>query len=301
MNKVNQPCGGPNPCPSDLVNAERYKSLYEEQRFKQEEPDEKIVLGFNNYPLPQNEEFHHEIFHDTSSGWKSLSTFLSSGSSKILFISDIGRNVFVGSVNNMTLAFAHICLDTQLKDIVDDYGPVDYQTFCDETHRPSKCNGFPQCPCTHRIKVKLNSVCDLYMVDETPAAIPLGHPWHLHGHSFCVKDQYSARPDQPISVDIVRKAIRDGTFNQQFGQLRRPGVDYTNPAKKDTTQVPSKGISVLRVLFDNPGFWLMHCHIDWHLGIGMAFIIQVGEYEDFVPAPPYFPRCGDYKPTLLLD
>lgn len=219
----------------------------------------------------------------------------------ILSISDIGRTVFVGSVNNLTLSFAHISLVTQCKDIVDNYGPVDYQTFCDERHRPSRCNGFPQCPCTHRQRIKLGSIVDLYMVDETPAAIPLGHPWHLHGHSFRVRDQFSARPNQTISVDLVRKAIRDGTFNQQFGQLRRAGVDYGDPAKKDTTQVPSKGVSVLRVHFDNPGFWLMHCHIDWHLGIGMAFILQVGECSDFAPAPPYFPRCGDYKPTLVLD
>lgn len=139
------------------------------------------------------------------------------------------------------------------------------------------------------------------MVDDTQQAIPLDHPWHLHGEWFYCLNQYSATPDQPISAAIVREAIRDGTFNQRFGQMRRSGINYSNPCKKDTTQIPSKGLAVLRVVFDNPGYWFMHCHIDWHLGIGMAIVHQVGEPHEIKPPPETFPKCGDYKPTVVLD
>lgn len=204
-------------------------------------------------------------------------------------------------MNNITLTYAHISLDTQTKEIVDDGGDIDGQTFCDSEHLPTRCKGFAQCPCTHRVKFKKGSVVDLIMVDDTQQAIPLAHPFHLHGHGFYITNRYSAPPDQPMNGKIVREAINDGTFERRFGQIRKEGKDYGNPCKKDTIQVPSKGLVVLRVLFDNPGFWMMHCHIDWHLGIGMAFIIQVGEFDEFKSAPETIPQCRDFKPTVVLD
>lgn len=44
------------------------------------------------------------------------------------------------------------------------------------------------------------------------------------------------------------------------------------------------------------GFWLFHCHIEFHSEVGMAMILKVGEKEDFKRAPDDFPRCGDYVP-----
>ena len=32
---------------------------------------------------------------------------------------------------------------------------------------------------------------------------------------------------------------------------------------------------VLRIKADNPGLWLLHCHILWHHGVGMAMTLQV--------------------------
>lgn len=189
-------------------------------------------------------------------------------------------------------------MDTQPCDIVEK-GSIDQQTFCDRDHLPGRCDDFDQCPCTHRLKFKKNSVVDLIMVDDTQQAIPLSHPFHLHGHGFYPMNYYCAPSDQPISAEIVRQAVADGTFDAKFGQLKRLDVDYDNPSKKDTIQVPSKGLVVLRVVFDNPGFWLMHCHIDWHLGIGMAFVIQVGELDDIPPPPKNFPKCRNFEPTIV--
>lgn len=206
----------------------------------------------------------------------------------------------VGAVNNITFALSHISLNTQTQEIIDDDGDIDLQTFCNRTHLPTRCTGFSQCPCTYRVKCKTNSVIDLILIDDTRQPIPLAHPFHLHGHGFYVMNRYSAPPDQPINAEIVQQAIDDGTFYQRFGQEKRPGTNYGNPCKKDTVQIPSKGLVVLRVLFDNPGFWIMHCHIDWHLGIGMAFLIQVGELDEITPPPNNFPTCRDYKPTVEL-
>jgi len=34
--------------------------------------------------------------------------------------------------------------------------------------------------------------------------------------------------------------------------------------------LPSLGYLVLGFLTDNPGVWLMHCHIGWHVSMGFA-------------------------------
>lgn len=44
-----------------------------------------------------------------------------------------------------------------------------------------------------------------------------------------------------------------------------------------------------------PGYWLFHCHIEFHAEIGMSLIFKVGEHEEMPPVPPNFPRCGDWS------
>ena len=48
-----------------------------------------------------------------------------------------------------------------------------------------------------------------------------------------------------------------------------------------------------------PGYWLFHCHIEFHAEIGMALIFKVGEHKDFPPVPKNFPRCESYMPLKL--
>ncbi|KAG2118390.1 laccase [Suillus clintonianus] len=70
------------------------------------------------------------------------------------------------------------------------------------------------------------------------------HPFHLHGHSFAV----------------IRSA---GSSN----------YNYVNPVMRDTVTTGVAGDYVtIRFITDNPGPWLLHCHIDWHLLTGMAIV-----------------------------
>lgn len=43
------------------------------------------------------------------------------------------------------------------------------------------------------------------------------------------------------------------------------------------------------------GYWLFHCHIEFHAEIGMSLIFKVGENEEMPPVPHNFPKCGDWK------
>ena len=56
------------------------------------------------------------------------------------------------------------------------------------------------------------------------------------------------------------------------GKIKR---NFINPPMKDTVSVPDAGFTLIRFLADNPGYWLLHCHMSWHNHVGMAVVIQV--------------------------
>ncbi|RMD43575.1 hypothetical protein DV735_g1588, partial [Chaetothyriales sp. CBS 134920] len=134
---------------------------------------------------------------------------------------------------------------------------------------------------THPVVLEHNSVVQIILNNEDGGT----HPFHLHGHNF-----------QLLS--------RDPPFNEHFydyADYPTP-VNYnpdnhtawpTYPARRDVFVVPPQGSVVIRFVADNPGVWLFHCHIDWHLSQGLAMI--------FIEAPEQlqaqFPD-GDYADHL---
>ncbi|TEB23093.1 laccase 2 precursor [Coprinellus micaceus] len=70
------------------------------------------------------------------------------------------------------------------------------------------------------------------------------HPIHLHGHAF----------------SVVRSA-GSSTYN------------YANPVQRDVVNIGDASDNVtIRFQTDNPGPWIMHCHIDWHLVLGLSVV-----------------------------
>lgn len=154
--------------------------------------------------------------------------------------------------------------------------------FCNEFTVPPSCiKEFCQCP--HVLNVKLNSVVEVVLIDE--GTLDLNHPFHLHGHSFRVIGQ--RRLGTSTSVEEVKALDRAGKIKRN---LRRAPV-------KDTVTIPDGGYTIIRFLADNPGYWLFHCHIEFHAEIGMALVFKVGEHRDMRPVPKGFPQCGDFKQT----
>ncbi|KAL7271307.1 hypothetical protein RUND412_005947 [Rhizina undulata] len=92
----------------------------------------------------------------------------------------------------------------------------------------------------------------VFFVIETLVGVP--HPIHLHGHDFYILAQGT------------------GTFNSSTSD-----INFTNPMRRDVAMLPASGYLVIAFLTDNPGFWLMHCHIAWHVSEGLA--IQFVERE----------------------
>ncbi|EJC98544.1 Fet3 protein [Fomitiporia mediterranea MF3/22] len=78
------------------------------------------------------------------------------------------------------------------------------------------------------------------------------HPFHLHGHQF----------------QIVNRAT---DYTSDDPSLNPPLVEgQPNPVRRDTVQVESGASVTLRFQATNPGAWMFHCHIEWHLQAGLA-------------------------------
>lgn len=95
----------------------------------------------------------------------------------------------------------------------------------------------------------------VYFVVETSVG---SHPIHLHGHDFYILAQAT------------------GTYSDGVT------LNTTNPPRRDTAMLPARGYVVIAFKTDNPGIWLMHCHIGWHTSMGFA--VQFLERAAEVPA-----------------
>lgn len=154
--------------------------------------------------------------------------------------------------------------------------------FCNESTVSTTCQQ-DYCQCPHVLNVKLNSVVEIILIDE--GTFDTNHPFHLHGHSFRVVGQ------RRLGINTTAKAVKD---LDKAGRLHR---NLKHAPVKDTVTIPDGGYTVIRFIADNPGYWLFHCHIEFHAEIGMALVFKVGDHKDMMPVPKDFPQCGDYKPN----
>ncbi|RLN44443.1 hypothetical protein BBJ28_00006137 [Nothophytophthora sp. Chile5] len=115
------------------------------------------------------------------------------------------------------------------------------------------------------VKIKHNDHVEVVLVNETPDQ----HPFHLHAHS-------------PWVVGSGQTSL-DAIFANNMSALR-----LSDPMQHDVFTVPGcstdatgacvdVGYVVFRMNADNPGVWLMHCHIDWHFVLGLAMLFVEAE------------------------
>ncbi|PWA41163.1 laccase 3 [Artemisia annua] len=126
---------------------------------------------------------------------------------------------------------------------------------------------------TRLYKLKFGSSVQIVLQDTSIFSTE-DHPVHLHGYHFYIVGQGF------------------GNFNPSRDTANFNLVD---PPQRNTIDVPVGGWAAIRFVADNPGVWLMHCHIDTHLawGFAMAFIVEngVGESETLLPPPSDLPKC----------
>ncbi|KAK0670928.1 putative precursor of iron transport multicopper oxidase FET3 [Cercophora samala] len=147
---------------------------------------------------------------------------------------------------------------------------------------------------THSIVLKKDDIVEIVLNNLDPGT----HPFHLHGHDFQV---------------VWRSDSDAGTFQDS----NVTSLEFTRvPMRRDTVVVHPNGNLVLRFKADNPGVWLFHCHIEWHMQSGLVatFIEAPLEIQQSLAIPPdHFDVCqkmsvstegnaaGNVKDFLNLD
>ncbi|ETI24015.1 hypothetical protein G647_03384 [Cladophialophora carrionii CBS 160.54] len=90
------------------------------------------------------------------------------------------------------------------------------------------------------------------------------HPMHIHGHD----------------VSVLGTGV--GTFTADMIST----LNFENPTRRDTVMLQGSagpgnpaGYTVIGFETDNPGAWLMHCHIAWHVdgGLALQFVERPGD------------------------
>ncbi|XP_064970920.1 laccase-24-like isoform X2 [Musa acuminata AAA Group] len=122
-------------------------------------------------------------------------------------------------------------------------------------------------------KVKYNATVEM-VLQNTAILGTENHPLHLHGFNFFVLAQGF------------------GNFN---ATAAASSYNLVDPQVRNTVAVPVGGWAVIRFVANNPGVWILHCHLDAHLPFGLATAFEVANgptAESTLPPPPLdYPTC----------
>ncbi|CAF0992815.1 unnamed protein product [Didymodactylos carnosus] len=129
---------------------------------------------------------------------------------------------------------------------------------------------------------EFGQVYEIVMINEDPQQ----HPWHLHGYTvdFVAAEKLEAGTDcNGISTGVDMK-----TFDYDSVL---PSLNSSAPVVTvgDSWNLPRNSYVAFRFKADNPGPWLLHCHMDWHIAPGLALVFSVGEngtYKNLLQPPP---------------
>jgi iron transport multicopper oxidase len=114
---------------------------------------------------------------------------------------------------------------------------------------PTKLNGIYQGYNTY--KFKKGDVVDIIINNYDAAQ----HPIHGHGHNFYVMYQGNTNSKNYVSNN------------------KNPFPYNRDATLRDTISVNGSSVLVLRFRADNPGIWVFHCHIAWHLEAGLMLTL----------------------------
>lgn len=104
------------------------------------------------------------------------------------------------------------------------------------------------------------------------------HPFHLHGHDF----QVLARGEENAGYNF--------TSDDALTGVNVPSI----PMRRDTFWVKPQSYFVIRFRSFNPGVWLWHCHLEWHVASGLiaTFIEAPLELQKNLTVPQnHFDTC----------
>ncbi|KAN0104967.1 multicopper oxidase [Hyaloscypha variabilis] len=117
---------------------------------------------------------------------------------------------------------------------------------------------------------------------------PIPHPMHLHGHDFLILGK-STFLTCPFCAGNAPRPFNASTDIKS--------LNLNNPTRRDVTMLPGFGWLVVAFHTDNPGAWLFHCHIAWHVAQGLS--VQYLEQEQNIASSQNLaalqPNCNNWN------
>ena len=179
----------------------------------------------------------------------------------------------------------------------------------------------PRCYCVQVNTVPNFGTTTRFVISNLGPQGDFAHPVHLHGHSFFVlkvgfpeynsstgfKGCHNSDLNCFVSNDLRCAYVgrppltRDYSCNNPewnpgkeplFGSPMAKIDPYT--VRKDTVTVPAGGYAVIQFVADNPGYWIMHCHVETHTLEGMAVVINETAVRT-TPPPDGMRKCGNFS------
>ncbi|KAK1753358.1 putative laccase precursor [Echria macrotheca] len=134
------------------------------------------------------------------------------------------------------------------------------------------------------IQVPTANVWTFWLIQNN-SSIP--HPVHLHGHDILILGGSPALAN-PIAPGNSLRAYNPSTDG--------PNLKGNNPTRRDTTMLPAWGWLVVAYKTNNPGAWLFHCHIAWHVsqGLSIQFLEQLSAIPTTVNLNDLTANCNNW-------
>ena len=139
---------------------------------------------------------------------------------------------------------------------------------------------------TNVISVPNANVWTFWLIQNN-SSIP--HPVHLHGHDILIlgASPALANPVPPLPTNRLRP------YNPS---VDGPNLRGTNPTRRDTTMLPAWGWLAVAYKTSNPGAWLFHCHIAWHVsqGLSVQFLEQLSAIPTTMDLNALTANCNNW-------
>jgi len=132
-------------------------------------------------------------------------------------------------------------------------------------------------PSYNLVEVSPTAQWTFWVIQQAPGAPPIAHPIHLHGHDMYVLGTGAGQFADNAAANIA-------------------SLKFTNPPRRDVAFLPGGGWLVISYPTDNPGAWLMHCHIAFHVSMGLSTQFLERKTQINLPAPnsPWFTTCNNW-------
>ncbi len=118
--------------------------------------------------------------------------------------------------------------------------------------------------------IEQNELVDL-VIQNTVATngVCESHPFHLHGHKFWVHSHGTGLYNKlSTTPDTANPVLRDTmlVYASEYAHFtaNRSATNHRKPC----------GWTKIRLIADNPGLWMFHCHIGAHSFMGMNILLK---------------------------